>query len=66
MQLRITDNLPDLSKRVYKEEVRLLASIAGLFLTGLTEQEERDIVATKEVRPHESCPVCESVDDPPG
>jgi hypothetical protein len=67
MRFQITDNLPDLSDRVYKEEVRLLLPIAGSLLRKLTGSARRDIVAdAKEVWPHEDRAVREGIDHQTG
>jgi len=67
VRFRITDNLPDLNGRVYREEVRLLARIAHELLSGLTEERgEGTLGRTEEVRPRESRPIRQGVDGPPG
>ena len=63
MRFLITDNLPDLSRRVYKEELNLLMPLALNLLLELTEEGEPDIVIdTEEENVHESGTIRAGID----
>ena len=63
MRFLITDNLPDLSRRVYKEELNLLMPRALNLLLELTEEGEPDIVIdTEEENVHESGTIRAGID----
>ena len=67
IRFHITDNLPDLSGRVYKEEIHLLLPVAKELLSCLTEDGMEDILPErKEVSEDESSSLRESLHHPSG
>ena len=57
MELRITDNLPEIGDRVYPAEIRILVSVASLLSKAFSEPREGPMRLEEEVTAGASGPV---------
>ncbi len=68
MSFQIRDNLPEMDKRIYKSEIRLLMPFAGIIFSelGRLKEEESPLTKKKEHNLIESLTISKSLDHSPG